>query len=1290
MRNKWKYLLFIPVGFILLLVALLLFTQTAFFKEKAKQQLVNILEKQLNLTLEVEKIEGNWYNHLEVHKVHFTDNDSTVVSLEMLKLNYKLLPLRHKVIQIDSLILDKPQIRLWQKKDSTWNLASNVKSESENTGSASNAFAYTVDVKSVEIRDGKLSVSSFSKFIPTKTTDINLRASGEYSDVKTKVRLDTFYLKTENPFVELKNLSGVYTMDKNGIQIDSLRFVAGESNLDFEGEYLSSENMNANVTNGKISNKDLAIFLPTFKLLCSPAVNANFETSNDSVFAWAELQHNNQSLRAEFSMDKLSELISQKETVSYSTTLLFTNFKTKEWIEVAGHSGLLNGNFKLSGPDLLNFKTSAKVAGELKRSKYNGFNIDSLVVSGLYNADSVDAKVGLKSALGDLSLEGRLTSISTKPKYEVHVVGDDLNITSFVPELIDTKFDGTLDAEGEGVNSNDIFAKARINFKSSTIYSLPFDSLTALVQLKNNVVSFDSLNAFAPGGEIMGDGTLSLDSLFLNSSYTAQIHNLDVIKPFVELPVTFDSATTKGTVYGPVSTLKVNGDVSIFNADGYSAKLETAKGNYLVAVEDSVIVKVNSSAYNLSSGSLLLDSANVDFGYVEGNIDLAARVFVDESFSVSAATQFNIGDTMAIDVHSFEAKTILSDYYLPDTMKVRLYGYDRLNIENLELKDRNQDDFLLEANGSISNTDSNRFEVLIKHFDLSLLNRFMESEDSLKGLFNGNLSIRGSSLKPVIKGNAQLVDPVFGPYSVSSIESDFTYENELGSAELSIPEFGETFNASLSAPFKVSIDSLEFIYDLPSEFNADLYIKSLDLSEIITSYMPDDSIKGVINGKINASGEIENPLINGYLGIDRGKYINNNLGIDYNDIKANVKFEGNKIQLDTFLIHQKGGLISVTGEVEFDSTIIAGTITSSSLQLDANKFFVTKHRNYEVLIDAKTFIKTGEKNPEFGGKVKVIRSDIFLPALMSDGKTDIEHDVPLLVEALRNPADSLVINTGAPAREKNEDRNNNKFTEQLTGRLNVEIPKNTWIRTNDMRIELNGELEIVKTGPYFEIFGNVDVVRGYYILYGRKLNITESQIVFQGGEDFDPTLNIETEYVFRGMDKEKRYLNLRISGELSEPDITFVLDGTEITETDGVSILIFGATSDEIGYGAQNGILGSVGSNAVTSLVTSQLSKTIGTQFNLDMIEVTATENWQSAAFVVGKYITNDLFVIYQRGFGEVDGDEITPESIILEYELNEKLFLRLQSGSSKESGMDVILKFEQEVDRPVQGIKKE
>jgi hypothetical protein len=54
-----------------------------------------------------------------------------------------------------------------------------------------------------------------------------------------------------------------------------------------------------------------------------------------------------------------------------------------------------------------------------------------------------------------------------------------------------------------------------------------------------------------------------------------------------------------------------------------------------------------------------------------------------------------------------------------------------------------------------------------------------------------------------------------------------------------------------------------------------------------------------------------------------------------------------------------------------------------------------------------------------------------------------------------------------------------------------------------------------------------------------------------------------------------------------------------------------------------------------------------------------------------------------------VEGDEITPETITIEYELNDKLMFRLQSGSSTTSGMDVILKFEQELKDKKSGEKK-
>jgi autotransporter translocation and assembly factor TamB len=97
----------------------------------------------------------------------------------------------------------------------------------------------------------------------------------------------------------------------------------------------------------------------------------------------------------------------------------------------------------------------------------------------------------------------------------------------------------------------------------------------------------------------------------------------------------------------------------------------------------------------------------------------------------------------------------------------------------------------------------------------------------------------------------------------------------------------------------------------------------------------------------------------------------------------------------------------------------------------------------------------------------------------------------------------------------------------------------------------------------------------------------------------------------------------------------------------------------------------------VSGLVSSQLSRTLGSTLKLDMIEIDAGDNWQNTTFMVGKYITNNLFVTYQKSFGQATDQEITPEVITLEYEIGRHISLRLIQGDVKESGVDIILKFE-------------
>lgn len=1280
MKKGTKYTLIVVASILCLLCALLLFTQTAYFKDKAKTELVKLLEAKLKLYVEIEELEGNWYNSIAIKNIKILDSDSIAARIQLLEVNYQLLPLLRYHVEIDSIVIKEPNLYLKQQTDSSWNWNSVITpTQTKQKKSVKLQPDFKVDLGVLLIKNGSITIDSRMNTIPQKIKGLNISANGSYSKNKQYYQLQHLFFSTQNPSIELKNLSGECTINNSGIQVDSLLIVTANSDVESKGKFENIENNFADLRAGTIDKDELALFIPQLKLLCSPSLKGAFRTSDNSFSAQVELAHKNEIVKIDVSLNDISNLISKKGEAPYTSTIWVENFNLGNWIETEGSFNFPYGEIKLIGADLQNFRDFTNIEAHFSEVTLLDYVMDSCDISAIYLNDSVSAQATIVSQFGDLNISGNMSKLFDEPEYEASIACHNIDINKLVPELIGTFVNGEIVAKGKGFKSNDLFADARIKLVNSSVYTIPIDSLNATLSLDADSLLIDSLIIAIPGGTLNGSGTLDFDSLYLETLVYGDISSIDMIDSIVDLPIVFDSVTTITMVSGPVRYLNIGGVVEVYNAKGYSSEIDRADADYLVEIlEDSVNVHVNTSALNAEIIGLVWDSTFVDLNYADSKVDIMANLNWLDTIDASFETSINLGDTMSLLVPKVEINTIVTQFFTPDTVQAHIYNYEKIEIEKLSIKDINNPSFTLDANGTIANDEAIDFSVLIKQFQLEKLNVFLADADSIKGIFETTINVFGEPQNPTIEGEIEIIEPKIREYPISSLRSTFNYENKKGSLQLIACELGESLTANLSAHFDAYIDSLKLVFNPPETFEGSIIIDSLDASKSLAAFVPNDSIKGIFNGQIEARGDWEKPLLYGSVNLFHGQYINKDLGVEYNNIETSLLFDGKTVKLDTVIVRQKDGLISVSGEVEFDSTMISGNIKSSSLQLDANRFFLTQHRNYEILIDANTFIKTANNKPEYGGEIKVLRSDVYLPALIPDSKTDIENDIPLLVEAIRESADSIGISLEQELIESRKSMLQSNFAKELKGRLNVEIPRNTWVRSDDMRAELSGELEIAKTGPYFEIFGNIDVTRGQYILYGRKLDIQESQIVFQGGQQLNPVLDIKAEYIFRGSDKEKRYLQLLVNGEMSDPDITFILDDNEITETNGISILIFGVTSDEIGYSGQNSILNSMGSNAVASVITSQLSRTLGTQLKLDMIEITATENWQSAAFVVGKYITNDIFVIYQRGFGEVDGDEITPENITIEYELNDKLFLRLMSGSSKESGVDVILKFEE------------
>ena len=92
----------------------------------------------------------------------------------------------------------------------------------------------------------------------------------------------------------------------------------------------------------------------------------------------------------------------------------------------------------------------------------------------------------------------------------------------------------------------------------------------------------------------------------------------------------------------------------------------------------------------------------------------------------------------------------------------------------------------------------------------------------------------------------------------------------------------------------------------------------------------------------------------------------------------------------------------------------------------------------------------------------------------------------------------------------------------------------------------------------------------------------------------------------------------------------------------------------------------------LSNVVNDVLQSSLG----LDVIEISGKGGWTQGSVSLGKYITNNLFLNYERTFSLDKKDKIIePQKISLEYQIYRSLFLQaINQGTN--SGFDFILKW--------------
>ncbi|WP_221932524.1 translocation/assembly module TamB domain-containing protein [Carboxylicivirga sp. M1479] len=1271
-----KYGLFIISFILILIVGLLAYTQTSLFREQLRVKVLQLTNPLFNGDIDVGQINGNLYQTIHLSDVSLIEGDSTVANIDSLYVKYQLIDLKDKHIRIDTLYIHSLHFNLWYKDTAKMHLMYVLDKLVKKERTKTPFFPVILDFGYIEIVDGAGKYQMKYGAEPIQFSDFELSADAFFKNKHVEVDLHHLHTSAKSPDVNLENVSVRFKKMGRYMEFDSLMLKTNHSQLVGSGSYSNRGDYHVNIQAEPIASNDISSVYSGIGIKTIPdlrvRVGKEGTALNTSLYAF----NGSKSLGLKGIVYDLTQVLAgELNQIKYEAVLAFNQFVPEEWIDIKRTGAYLNGSLDIVGDDILDYKDDLRIEARFNNSSYNGTVTDTLHFDAIQANNVVDASVLLVYNQSRSNGELVINDLYNVPIYTADFITQNLDLEAIEPRLENTVVNGQISISGTRILSGNRQFQTKANLNNGTIYNVGFDSLLVQGRLNNGLLQLDTLGIITSDHNAVSSGEYHLKTKRFEVEAVVQSKSFPFLSGMDIPDIDFDHSLIDAKVKGTAKDFDYSANVFLYDVNAIGLYSDTLYGEVEGRFKpDSISSFGTIGLNNLLNPVQELDTVSINYSYGQDRLNTQVLFSREDTLDGMIDTELAFGDTLVAKVYRGQIDLPFARFYMLDTAKQILIHDNFIEFNHFTFNDSLDDNFKFELDGLLSMRDSADFTLDVNHLNLYLFNKFIANADTVSGKVSADFALSGSPGAYFLNGSYNIMNPHYGVAALPSIDGELFFENDTFLANGWLPDLDSSLYFNGAVPLFLDVNEEgEFDFKGPETFKAEVEIDSLafELPEI-EEYRHLEA-NGVFNGTLEANGTFSKPQFFGQVKIEDGRLTDQKQGIYYNEMFGQVSFMDNKVFVDTVKISTEDGYFASDGYIEFDSTLISGKLIATDIKSDIKNFHAIQHKNSDINISGNPYYKSEEgEDPLFGGRITVNRSVFNLSDLIkTDEQAQYDENEPLLLVAIHQNDSSYML------AEEIEEKEKSAFMKELKGRLRIDIPRSAWLKGDDMNIEIAGDLDIAKTTDYFELFGDVEVVRGHYILYGRKFNIDVGVITFMGGEKPDPRLDISASYTFRGSDKEKHELTLSVTEYLSEPRILFYLDDNPISQSDAVSIMIFGKTMDELSYDGQNGIIGSVGSNVLANVITSSLSSTIGQRFKLDMIEVNSTENWQSAAFVVGKYITNDLFVIYQRGFGETEDDEITPETITLEYELNKVLFFRLQSGSSKTSGFDVILKFE-------------
>lgn len=1218
MKRLWRIILWIVAStFALLLTivaAALIFTRTARFNNLLRIQIDNYLAETYHGSITIGAIEGSIWGSLNLRDIEIHHGGKTIASIQQLRVGYQILPALRGQIVVSYIDVLTPEIQLARDSNGQWNLLSAIAQRHPSQPSTSSHSTLTIALRRLSIEQARVSVTTAPQ-VTYRLTDANIKGTGHIGLSGQTFSADTIAFAFTGPQMPPVRGQGACEFTEAAqvatIKVPGFSIWTDHSRLDLSATLrdLSEKNLNATINLRQLAAADVNSIAPQLGLASNVTGAITVIGKASDMRASIALAAANARIKANAQADVASRQPVWKLDSQLAAVDLRQLLKRRDSQELP--AGQINATVHASGigfsPAAASGGIDARVAGLAAR----GLRLGDFALNAAINHQSVNLKALLTGPGGHAQVAGRVDILKV-PAYNLTLTLDHLRPTNVVNVAGLPPINLSLNAaiDGSGYQPGTMRARAQVNLLPSTVRAIRIDGGHIDAQVAAGVVRVATASLKAGDSSVDLNGQLALDSRH-NGLFKYKVA-VGQVSQWLAIVGRHGSGRINlaGSAQGSLKALRTTGsaELSKLQVDSYS--VAHARLTYNVAGLGTLL-KPAGQAMLLASGL----STGIELKSLQTTVRLIPGVALGANVNISAEDRLSHPATIGADIAHKPGLTVVNltairvatghgSWKLRAPAQIIVRG-TAVHIGRFAVANQDQS---VDVDGTLSQSGPQNMTLHVERARLADLAGYVPQQIKILGLASTELTVRGTASAPVISMSGRITQLNLAGIPQAGMSLHLSYANGRAQAEATLAQDpAHSLIASAALPF-----ALRWAQGFQSKPTGEVDLRAasngLDLGILNAVRNPQiRGVGGILSLNIAAHGQLAHPIPHGFIRLSGVHASAPKLKVDVIGGSADIQLEPGAVRLVSLSAKAGDGTLSGAGALTLKPNGAPGHV---DVRVALDQWPAIATHEYKATIAARINAEGPMTAMSVGGKIEVLYG-VFRPELSVAGDAPRPDKTVTVVQRWSE-------NPQRPPPPPHPATATGPTFRNLAIDMDIVIDRNTWIKTADLAVELQGRLHVHKKlgGEQPFISGTINTVHGTIVVASSQFDLTHGEITFTGGQEIDPQLLIVAQ-----RQVQTYTVSATVGGTASKPTLT-LSSIPDLPQADILSLMMFGKTTSQLSGGQQKDLQSQALSMA-GGYAASQIGQAVAQSLGLGDLGVTTS----SAGVGLGRYVTKNIYV---------------------------------------------------------------